>query len=125
MPNAVFLLTGNVGATTGRLVTSLYRIVSPERHCHHRRVEVTDIYIFRNKVFFSSIWFLDIEKSVLLELKGVKIIRSYRDFVFYIISLLFARVINLIIVIVIVIVNNFCIVMVRIYNFVENKGIFQ
>ena len=38
------------------------------------------------------------------------------------ISLLFARVINLIIVI--VIVNNFCIVMVRIYNFVENKGIF-
>ena len=42
---------------------------------------------------------------------------------FYIISLLFARVINLIIVI--VIVNNFCIVMVRIYNCVENKGIFQ
>ena len=41
------------------------------------------------------------------------------------ISLLFARVINLIIVIVIVIVNNFCIVMVRIYNFVENKGIFS
>ena len=36
---------------------------------------------------------------------------------FYMISLLFARVINLIIVIVIVIVNNFCIVMVRIYNF--------
>jgi len=35
---------------------------------------------------------------------------------FYIISLLFARVINLIIVI--VIVNNFCFVMVRIYNFV-------
>ena len=67
--------------------------------------------------------FLDIEKSVLLELKGVKIIRSYRDFVFYIISLLFARVINLIIVI--VIVNNFCTVMVRIYNYVENKGIFQ
>ena len=50
----------------------------PERHCHHRRVEVTDIYIFRNKVFFSSRWFLDIEKSVLVELKGVKIIRSYR-----------------------------------------------
>ena len=60
--------------------------------------------------------FLDIEKNVLLELKGVKIIRSYRDFIFYIISLLFARVINLIIVI--VIVNNFCFVMVRIYNFV-------
>ena len=76
--------------------------------------------------------------SVLLELKGVKVIRSYREFfqlirdflrindtfrLFYIISLLFARVINLIIVI--VIVNNICIVMVRIYNFVENKGIFQ
>ena len=30
-------------------------------------------------VFFSR-GFLDIEKSVLLELKGVKIIRSYRDF---------------------------------------------
>ena len=42
---------------------------------------------------------------------------------FYIISLLFARVINLIIVI--VIVNNICIVIVRIYNFVENKDIFQ
>ena len=37
--------------------------------------------------------------------------------------LLFARVINLIIVI--IIVNNICIVMVRIYNFVENKGIFS
>ena len=24
----------------------------PERQCHHRRVEVTDIYIFRNKFFF-------------------------------------------------------------------------
>ena len=80
MPSAVFLLTGNVGAATDRLVTSLYRTVPPpERHCHHRRVEVTDIYIFRNKVFFSSRWFLDIEKSVLLELKGIKIIRSYRD----------------------------------------------
>ena len=79
MPSAVFLLTGNVGAATGRLVTSLYRTVSPERYCHHRRVEVTDIYIFRNKVFFLSFrWFLDIEKIVLLELKGVKIIRSYR-----------------------------------------------
>ena len=53
----------------------------PERQCHHRRVEVTDICIFRNKVFFSSRWFLDIDqKSVLLELNGVKIIRSYRDF---------------------------------------------
>ena len=132
------LLIVNVGAATGRLVTSLYRTVSPERQCHQRRVEVTDIYIFRNKGFFSSRGFLDIEKSVLLELKGVKVIRSYRDFfqlirdflrindtfrLFYMISLLFTRVINLIIVI--VIVNNFCIVMVRIYNFVENKGIFQ
>ena len=77
----------------------------PERLCHHRRVEVTDIYIFRNKGFFSSRGFLDIEKSVLLELKGVKIIRSYRDFfqlirdflrindtfcLFYMISLLFS-----------------------------------
>jgi hypothetical protein len=79
VPSAVFLLTGNVGAATGRLVTSLYRTVPPERHCHPCRVEVTDIYIFRNKLFFSSRWFLDIEKSVLLELKGVKIIRSYRD----------------------------------------------
>ena len=52
----------------------------PERHCHHRRVEVTDIYIFWNKVFFSSRGFLGIEKSVLLELNGVKIIRSYWDF---------------------------------------------
>src|SRR6185437_8979768 len=39
------------------------------------------------------------------------------------ISLLFARVINLIIVI--VIVNNICIVTVRIYNFAKNKSVFQ
>ena len=32
------------------------------------------------KVYFSSRGFMDIEKSVLLELKGVKVIRSYRDF---------------------------------------------
>ena len=32
------------------------------------------------KVYFSSRGFLDIEKSVLLELKAVKVIRSYRDF---------------------------------------------
>ena len=38
-------------------------------------------------------------------------------------SLLFARVINLIIVI--IIVNNICIVIVRIYNFVKNKSVFQ
>ena len=44
-------------------------------------------------------------------------------YIFYMISLLFARVINLIIVI--VIVNNIYIVMVRIYNFMENKDIFQ
>ena len=52
----------------------------PERQCHHRRVEVTEIHIFRNKVFSSSRWFLDIDqKSVRLKLKGVKIIRRYRD----------------------------------------------
>ena len=51
----------------------------PERQCHHHRVEVTDIYIFRNN-FFSSRWFLDIDqKSVRLKLNGVKIIRKYRD----------------------------------------------
>ena len=32
------------------------------------------------KVYFSSRGFLDIEKSVLLKLKGVKVIRSYREF---------------------------------------------
>ena len=81
-------------------------------------------------MFFSSRGFLDIEKSVLLELNGIKIIRSYRDFfqlirdfIFYMFSLLFARVINLIIVI--VIVNNICIVIIRIYNFMKNKGVFQ
>ena len=62
------------------------------------------------KDYFSYRGFLDIEKSVLLELKGVKVIRSYRYFfqlirdfgrindtfrLFYMISLLFARVINL------------------------------
>ena len=31
VPSAVFLLTGNVGAATGRLVTSLYRTVSPRK----------------------------------------------------------------------------------------------
>ena len=36
-------------------------------------------YTFSEIMFFSSRGFLDIEKSVLLELKGVKIIRSYRD----------------------------------------------
>ena len=54
----------------------------PERQCHHCRVEVTDIYIFQNNVFFSSRWFLDIEKSVLLVLKGVKIIRSHHPLLF-------------------------------------------
>ena len=55
-------------------------LCSPERQCHHRSAEVTDIYIFRNKVFFSSRWFLDIDqKSVRLKLKGVKIIKRYID----------------------------------------------
>ena len=80
MPSVVFLSTVNIGVATGLLVTYLYSTVYPERQRHHRRVEVTDIYIFQNNVFFSSRWFLDIEKSVLLELKGVKVIRSYRDF---------------------------------------------
>ena len=31
VPSAVFLLTGNIGAATGRLVTSLYRTVSPPK----------------------------------------------------------------------------------------------
>ena len=43
-------------------------------------MEINDVYLFRNKDFFSSRGFLDIEKSVLLELKCVKVIRSYRDF---------------------------------------------
>ena len=39
------------------------------------------IYTFSEiKVYFSSREFLDIEKSVLLELKGVEVIRSYSDF---------------------------------------------
>ena len=45
--------------------------------------------------------FLDIEKSVLLELKGVKVIRSYRDFF--------------------QLIRDFL----RINDFVENKCIFQ
>ena len=80
MPSAVFLSTVNVGVATGLLVTYLYRTVSPlERQCHHHRVKVTGIYIFQI-IFFSSRWFLDIDqKSVRLKLKGVKIIRRYRD----------------------------------------------
>ena len=34
---------------------------------------------FKIKFFFSTRRFLDIEKSVRLKLKGVKIIRTYRD----------------------------------------------
>ena len=41
-------------------------------------------YTFSEIKFFSSSGFLDIEKSVLLELKGVKIIMSYRDFIIFI-----------------------------------------
>ena len=37
-------------------------------------------YTFSEIKVFSSRGFLDIEKSALLELKGVKVIRSYRDF---------------------------------------------
>ena len=36
-------------------------------------------YTFSKIKFFSTRWFLDIEKSVRLKLKGVKIIRRYRD----------------------------------------------
>ena len=65
MLSAVFLSTVNVSVATGLLVTYLYSTVPINE-------------------FFSSRGFLDIEKSVLLELKGVKIIRSYRDFIFFI-----------------------------------------
>ena len=51
-------------------------------------------------MFFSR-EFLDIEKSVLLELKGVKVIRSYRDFF--------------------QLIRDFL----RINDFVDNKCIFQ
>ena len=78
MPSAVFLLTGNVGAATGRLVTSLYRTVSPPKGSVITAGSRLPTYTFSEiKFFFSSRGFLDIEKSVLLELKGVKIIRSY------------------------------------------------
>ena len=91
------LLIVNVGAATGRLVISLYRTVSPPKGSVITAGLRLLTYTFSEiKVFFSSRGFLDIEKSVLLELKGVKVIRSYRDFF----QLLFARVINLIIVIV-------------------------
>ena len=80
MPSAMFLSTVNVGVKTSLLVMYLYRTVSPRkavsspqgrgyRHIHFSKI----------KFFFSSRWFLDIEKSVLLELKGVKIIRRYKD----------------------------------------------
>ena len=73
MPSAVFLLTRNIGAATSRLVTSLYRTVSP-------RKALLPTYTFSEiKFYFSTRWFLDIEKSVRLKLKGVKIIRRYRD----------------------------------------------
>ena len=139
MPNVVFILTASAGVATGLLVTYLYSTVPPPKDSVIAAGSRFPTYTFSEiKFFFSSRGFLDIEKSVLPELKGVKVIRSYRDFfqlirdflrindtfrLFYMISLLFARVTNLIIVI--VIVNNICIVMVRIYNFVENKGIFQ
>ena len=80
VPSDVFLLTGNVGAATSRLVTSLYRTVSPPKGIVITAGSRLPTYTFSEIKFFSSRWFLDIEKSVLLELKGVKIIRSYRDF---------------------------------------------
>ena len=75
------LLIVNVGAATGRLVTSLYRTVSPPKDSVITAGLRLLTYTFSEiKVCFSSRGFLDIEKSVLLELKGVKVIRSYRDF---------------------------------------------
>ena len=76
MPSAVFLLTGNVGAATGRLVTSLHRTMSPRKAVSSSTLMT---YTFSEINFFSCRWFLDIEKRVRLKLKGVKIIRSYRD----------------------------------------------
>ena len=70
-----------VGAATGRLETSLYRTVSPPKGSVITTGLMLLTYTFSEiKVFFSSRGFLDIEKSVLLEPKGVKVIRSYRDF---------------------------------------------
>ena len=74
------LLIVNIGAATGRLVTSLYRTVSPPKGIVITAVSRLPTYTFFEIKFFSSRWFLDIEKGVLLELKGVKVIRSYRDF---------------------------------------------
>ena len=71
------LLIINVGAATGRLVTSLYRTVSPSKGSVITAGLRLLTYTFSEiKIFFSSRGFLDIEKSVLLELKGVKVIRS-------------------------------------------------
>ena len=75
------LLIVNVGAATGRLVTSLYRTVSPpEGSVITAGLRLLTYTFSEIKVYFSSRGFLDIEKSALLELKGVKVIRSYRDF---------------------------------------------
>ena len=74
------LLIVNVSAATGRLVTSLYRTVSPRKAVSPVGLRLLTYTFSEIKVYFSSRGFLDIEKSVLLELKGVKIIRSYRDF---------------------------------------------
>ena len=77
----LWLLIVNVSAATGRLVTSLYRTVSPLKGSVITAGLRLLTYTFSEiKVYFSSRGFLDIEKSVLLELKGVKVIRSYRDF---------------------------------------------
>ena len=74
------LLIVNVGVVTGRLVTSLYRTVSlPKGSVITAGLRLLTYTFSEIKVFFSR-GFLDIEKSVLLELKGVKVIRSYRDF---------------------------------------------
>ena len=74
------LLIVNVGAATGRLVTSLYRTVPPWKAVITAGLRLLTYTFSEIKVYFSFRGFLDIEKSVLLELKGVKVIRSYRDF---------------------------------------------
>jgi len=51
----------------------------PERQCHHRRVEVTDIYIFWNKVFFLLEGFCILKRVFSWNWRVSKIIRSYRD----------------------------------------------
>ena len=72
MQSAVFLLTENVGVATGLLSMHLYHIVSPRKVMSSPQGRGYRHIHFPKLSFFSSRWFLDIEKIVLLELKGVK-----------------------------------------------------